>query len=135
MASPIVRAPRRAYLRVLDLSEQRRSADEPTGPPAVSAVPPSESAMSVEGGSVMGVTPALEVLHRVFGYDEFRGEQAEIVEKFLFDRLACVYSLVNDKLVGRSVESFTIFEKAAASRRSRIGAFVFQCMFSSGRFM
>ncbi|WP_445996447.1 DNA helicase RecQ [Okibacterium fritillariae] len=37
--------------------------------------------MSVEGGSVMGVTPALEVLHRVFGYDEFRGEQAEIVEQ------------------------------------------------------
>jgi ATP-dependent DNA helicase RecQ len=29
----------------------------------------------------MGVTPALEVLHRVFGYDEFRGEQAEIVEQ------------------------------------------------------
>ena len=50
--------------------------------------------------------------------------QAEIVEKFLFDRLACVYSLVNYKLVGRSVESFTIFEKAAASRKTRIGAFV-----------
>jgi len=29
----------------------------------------------------VGVTPALEVLHRVFGYDEFRGEQAEIVEQ------------------------------------------------------
>ena len=51
-------------------------------------------------------------------------EQAGIVEKFLFDRLACVYSHVNDNLVGRSVKSVTIFVKAAASRGTRIGAFV-----------
>jgi ATP-dependent DNA helicase RecQ len=81
MGSPTVRAPRRTFPRVLDLTEQRRSADEPTGPPVGLPAPPSGSAMSVEGGSVMGVTPALEVLHRVFGYDEFRGEQAEIVEQ------------------------------------------------------
>jgi ATP-dependent DNA helicase RecQ len=81
MGSPTVRAPRGTFPRVLDLTEQRRSADEPTGPPVGVPAPPSGSAMSVEGGSVMGVTPALEVLHRVFGYDEFRGEQAEIVEQ------------------------------------------------------
>jgi hypothetical protein len=49
-------------------------------------------------------------------------EQAEIVEKSLCGRLACRVSFVNDKFVGRSFESVTIFEKATASRRTVIVA-------------